>query len=115
MKDLGYDDDVKEYYHDYEARARQSLIEDTKNDLERNLGKAKLAKRDVFIVSDGQILSLVTKNRKTTVAIDEERLIEAVLTVAYNRRYDSESPTSNSKEHSTIIKDGMVMELVVTI
>ena len=114
MQDLGYDendDDARENLSDYQAQARQLLIETTRKNLETNLTKAELVNRDVFIVSGNIIYSLVTKNKKSSLAIDEERLIQTVLTVAHNRRYGSQAPVKN---HSAIVKDNMVTGLRVS-
>ena len=67
---LGYDkddDDASDHYNDYQTRARQLLIDTTRKNLEQNLKIAELAKRDVFIVSNKVLYSLVTAkgNRKT--------------------------------------------------
>ena len=93
MKDLGYDsadDDTDGYSVDYEARARQTLIETTKNNVEINLEEAGLATRDIFIVDSSVIYSLVTdkwNKKKSRTVIHEARLIESVLMAAHERRY----------------------------
>ena len=92
MEDSGYDendDDASDHYHDYQARARRLLIDTTRKNLEQNLEKAELTKREVFIVLSSVIDSLVTAkgNKKTPPAIDEVRLVETILKTAYERRY----------------------------
>jgi hypothetical protein len=107
MQDLGYDendDDADDDFDDYQARARQILIDTTRNNLETNLEKAELVKRDVFIVSGSVIYSLVTEKankKKTTPAIDEARLMETVMKIAHARRYGNQAP---AKTHSTVVK-----------
>ena len=56
--------------------------------------------RDVFIVSRDIIYSLVAEpeDEKSSLAIDEERLIETVLTVARKRQYGSQIPGKNNLE-----------------
>jgi len=78
---------------DYQTRARQSLIDSTRKDLEENLKEAQLAKRDVFIVSNSVIFSLVAakKLKEKIPEIDETRLIEAILEAAHARRYGNQA------------------------
>ena len=90
MRDMGYDeydDNAKHDFDDYQRRARQLLIDTTRKNLEDNLEKAELNKRDVFIVTGNVIFSLVTAKALTTPAIDEVRLIERILKMAFERRY----------------------------
>ena len=92
MQDLGYDenDDVADDdFDDYKKRARQLLIDTTRKNLDGNLEKAELKKRDVFIVSCNVISSLVTVKglKKTALEIDEARLMESFLKMAHARRY----------------------------
>ena len=106
MQDLGYDEndeDADDAFGDYQKRARQLLIDTTKKNLEDNLEKAKLNKYDVFIVSGRVIFSLVTEKalKKTTPEIDEVRLMEAVLKMAYARRYGTQASAKNHW-HSTL-------------
>ena len=100
MQDLGYDendDDASDHYPDYQARARQLLIDTTRKNLEQNLEMVGLAKRDVFIVSNSVVYSLVTAkgNKKTPPAIDEVRLVEIILKTAYERRYGTRLAAGN--------------------
>ena len=44
------DDDSDDKVYDYQTRARQRLIDSTKNNVEKNLKEARLAMREVFIV-----------------------------------------------------------------
>ena len=104
MHDLGYDendDDVVDDFDDYQRRARQLLIDATRKNLDDNLEMAKLDKHDVFIVSSNVIFSLVTGkgHRKTAPAIDETRLMENVLKMAYTRLYGAQASAMN---HSTL-------------
>ena len=59
-----------------------------------NLKEARLAKRDVFIVSTGRhvIFSLVTAkgHKKTPTVFDEARLMETFLMSAHARRYSNQ-------------------------
>jgi propanediol dehydratase large subunit len=110
MQDLGYDendDDADDDLADYRRRARQLLIDSTRKNLEDNLKKAELNQRDVFIVSNNVILSLVTAKepKKTTPVIDEARLLEAILRMAHARRYGTQA---SAKNHSTLVKDNLV-------
>jgi len=104
MQDLGYDendDDADNDFDEYLARARKVLIDTTRNNLETNLEKAELAKREVFIVSGSVVYSLITEkeNRKRTApAIDENRLMQTVLKIAHARRYGHQAP---AKTHLT--------------
>ena len=50
MQDLDYDDS-EDNFDDYQAQARQKLIDSTRINVEKNLEEAGLAERDVFIVS----------------------------------------------------------------
>ena len=103
MQDLGYDENDVNARENCQAKARQLLIDATRKNLETNLAKAELVNRDVFIVSRDIIYSLVTKKEKSSLAksslaIDEERLIRTVLTVAHNRRYGSQEPFDDHQE-----------------
>jgi hypothetical protein len=100
IQDLGYDeddDDASDHYDDYQTQARQLLIDTTRKNLEQNLEMAELAKRDVFIVSNKVVHSLVTAkgNRKNPLAIDEARLIETILKTACDRRYGTRLAARN--------------------
>ena len=110
MHDLGYDEndeDADDDFDDYQKRARQLLIDNTRKNLEGNLEKAGLNKHDVFIVSSNVVFSLVTGKgrKKTTPAIDEARLMEAFLKKAYTRRYGTQA---SAKNYSTVVKDNIV-------
>ncbi|KAF8805999.1 hypothetical protein BYT27DRAFT_7339271 [Phlegmacium glaucopus] len=111
LQDLGYDDnDAEVNREEFEGKARQFLINTTRNNVETNLKEAGLAMHDIFIVSSSVIYSLVTNNgnkKKTTSAIDEARLIDTVLKTAYARRYGTQAP---AKDHSSIIEGSMVTD-----
>ena len=87
-------DDSDDNVDDYQTRAQQLLINSTRKNVEKTLEEARLAKRDVFIVSSHVIFSLVNAkgNKKATPAIDEAHLIETILTMAYARRYGNQAP-----------------------
>ena len=87
-------DDSDDKVNDYQTRARQRLIDSTKNNVEKNLKEARLAMREVFIVSSRVIFSLVTAkgHKNTTPAIDEARLMEVILEAAHARRYGNQAP-----------------------
>ena len=109
MQDIGYDendDDADDVFDDYQKRARQLLIDATRKNLEDNLELAELNKHDVFIVSAGVIFSMVTGkgHKKTTPAIDETRLMEAFLRMAYARRYGNQASAS-AKNHETLVEN----------
>jgi hypothetical protein len=94
LKDeFGYDseeDDVEDYKRHHPA-ARQLLIDYTKQDLDRNLEKANLGKREVFIISKSSMHALMTEKlnwRNVANVIDEVNLLQAVLKAAYTRRYE---------------------------
>ena len=102
MQDLGYDEnddsEPEDEYDGYQARARQILIDSTRENLEINLEKAELAKHDVFIVSESVIYSLVTgkwNKKDTQTPIDEARLVETLLKIAHSRRYGTQTPPKN--------------------
>jgi hypothetical protein len=113
MHDIGYescdenDDDAEDDFVDYQKRARQLLIDNTRKNLDDNLEKAEMNKHEVFIVSSSVILSLVTAKRikKTTPAIDEVRLMESILKMAHARRYGTQV---SAKDHSTLVKNNVV-------
>ena len=106
MVDIGYDendDDEPGVKEDFQAQARQLLIDSTRTNLEENLEMAKLNKHDVFIVSGNVICLLVNDKaiKKTTPVIDEARLLEGMLKKAHERRYRTQSETSTTgKNHS---------------
>lgn len=108
--EFGYDEneeDAIENYKKLHATARQSLIDSTKKDLDKNLEKANLAKRQVFIISRGSMHALMTDKwnwRNTANVIDEANLLQAVLKSAYTRRYGVHA---SSKDHSTVVKQNM--------
>ena len=111
MQDIGYDendDEADDKFDDYQRRARQLLIDSTRKNLEDNLEKAELKKHDVFIVSGSVLFSLVTGKgiKKTTLAIDEVRLMETILKTAHARRYGTRA--SAAKNHSTLVKNNVV-------
>ena len=113
MRDIGYDendDDADDVFDDYQRRARQSLIDTTRKNLDDNLKEAELNKHDVFIVSSNFIFSLLTAKalKKVTPAIDEVRLLEAILKMAYTRRYGTQT---SAKNHSTLVKNKVVRYL----
>jgi Mg2+/Co2+ transporter CorC len=93
MQDIGYDENEDnaddDDFDDFQRRARQLLIDTTRKNLEDNLQKAELNKRDVFIVTGSVISSLVNAKaiKKITPAIDEARLMESILKTAHTRRY----------------------------
>ena len=102
MQDLGYDEnddsEPEDEYDGYQARARQILIDSTRENLEINLEKAELAKHDVFIVSESVIYSRVTgkwNKKDTQTPIDEARLVETLLKIAHSRRYGTQTPPKN--------------------
>jgi hypothetical protein len=105
MRDSGYDendDNADDDFDSHQVRARQLLIDTTRHNLKTNLEKAKLANREVFIVSSSAIYSLITGkvNKKKTLPIDEAHLIDNVLKIAYAQRYGNQAP---AKDHSNII------------
>ena len=99
MRDSRYNKTDVDARENHQAKARQLLIDNTRKNLEANLTKAgaELVNRDVFI---DIIYSLVAKpeDKKNSLAIDEERLIETVLTVAHKRQYGSQIPGKNDLE-----------------
>lgn len=107
MQELGYDsaendDDSDDHVtvDDYQTRARQDLIDSTRENVEKNLKEIRLEERnrDVFIVSSNVVFSLVTAKRlkKTTPVIDEARLIETILKTAHARRYGNQAPVTEN-------------------
>ena len=83
-------------------QARQIFINFTRGDFEKNLQKARLTKRDVFIVSSIVMRALVTKrcnSKISNMTIDEARLLEAVMKEAYARL---------DKDYSTVVKQNMI-------
>ena len=89
LQDLGYDSDADDYFDDYQRRARQLLIDTTRKNVEENLEEAGLNKHDVFIVTSSVIFSLINAKapKKSTLQIDEVRLMEKILKMAHVRRY----------------------------
>jgi len=87
------DDDSDDDVDDYRTQARQLLIDSTKNNVEKNLKEARLAERDVLIISSRVILSLVTAKwyKKNPPAIDEVRLLETISMSAHARRYGNQA------------------------
>ena len=88
MHDIGYDendDNADDDFDDFQRRARQLLIDSTKNNLEDNLESAELNKNDVFIVSCSVIFSLVNDKaiKRTPPAIDEDHLMKSILKMAH--------------------------------
>ena len=94
MGDLGYDDDdEEEKYDDYQARARELLVNNTRENIKTNLQGAGLAMCDrIFIVCTSVIYALVTvkKIKKTTPEIDERPLFDSILEAVHARRYGSQ-------------------------
>ena len=108
MQDFGYDqndEDADDAFGGYQKRARQFLIDTTMKNLKDNLKRAELNKHDVFMVSGNVIFSLVTNKtlKKTDTEIDEVRLAEAFLKMAYARRYESHWQTS-AKNCLTLVR-----------
>ena len=77
-----YDDSEKgavKIYKRHHLAARQLLIDSTKKNLEKNLEKANLAKRQVFIISKSSMHALMTEKwnwRNATNVIDESNLLQ---------------------------------------
>ncbi|KAF8806007.1 P-loop containing nucleoside triphosphate hydrolase protein, partial [Phlegmacium glaucopus] len=89
---FGYDEvdeDAAKKYKEHHSDARQLLIDSTRKDFDRNLEKANLAKREVFIISSNSMYALMTEKwnwRNTANVIDEANLLQAVLKAALTRR-----------------------------
>jgi hypothetical protein len=101
------DEDALEIYKEHHSAARQLLIDSTRKDLDKNLEKANLAKREVFIISRSSMYALITQKlnwRNAANMIDEANLLEAVLKAAYDRRYGAQTST---KDHSNVVKQNM--------
>lgn len=96
---FGYDESEEgavKIYKRHHSAARQLLIDSTKKNLDKNLEKANLAKRQVFIISRNSMHALMTEKwnwRSTANVIDEANLLQAVLKAAYSRRYDDQVST----------------------
>ena len=94
-----YDENEKgsvEIYKRHHSAARQLLIDSTKKNLDKNLEKANLAKRQVFIISRSPMHALMTEKwnwRNEANMIDEANLLQAVLKAAYSRRYGPQLST----------------------
>jgi len=107
---FGYDDyeeDAVEKYKRYHSAARQLLINSTRKNLTENLEKANLADREVFIVSNSSMHSVITEKwngRTAANVIDEAQLLQAVLKAAHARRYGAQA---SAKDHSTVVKRNM--------
>ena len=85
-----------EIYKRHHSAARQLLIDSTKKNLDKNLEKANLAKRQVFIISRNSMHALMTEKwnwRNEGNVIDEANLLQAVLKAAYSRRYGAQLST----------------------
>lgn len=102
LKDnFGYNQNEKgavEIYKRHHSAARQLLIDSTKKDLDKNLEKANLAKRQVFIISRSSMHALMTDKwnwRNAANVIDEANLLQAVLNAAYSRRYGAQVSTKD--------------------
>ena len=90
--------DSEEFY----KQARQTFVDTTRGDFEKNLQTALLTKRDVFIVSSIVMRALVTEKcngKISKMMIDEARLLEAVLKETYVRL---------GKDYSTVVKQNMI-------
>jgi hypothetical protein len=102
-----YDESEKDaitIYKRHHSAARQLLIDSTKNDLDKNLEKANLAKRQVFIISRSSMYALMTEKwswRNAANVIDEADLLQAVLNAAYSRRYGAQV---TAKDQATVVK-----------
>ena len=85
-----------EIYKRHHSAARQLLVDSTKKNLDKNLEKANLAKRQVFIISRSSMHALMTEKwnwRNEGNVIDEANLLQAVLKAAYSRRYGAQLST----------------------
>ena len=105
MLDLGYDEDEDDDdFDEHQREAQQKLIDSTRKNFKDNLEKAELNKHhEVFIVSASVIFSLVTDNpNKTIPAIDEVRLMEALLKMAHARRYGTQASAVSNFETTTV-------------
>jgi hypothetical protein len=107
---FGYDEDepdALEKYYRHHSAARQLLIDSTRKNLNKNLDKANLMKREAFIISSYSMYALITErwNRKNTAnVIDEVNLLKAVLKAAHSRRYGAQALI---KDHSTVVMQNM--------
>lgn len=103
MNDLEPDlDEENEDTEESRKQARQIYISSTRGDFERNIQKAKLTKREVFIVSSNVMRAVAAKkcnNQVSSKIIDEARLLEAVLKETHGRL---------RKDYSTVVKQNMV-------
>ena len=106
--EFGYDESEENAVEDYKRHrlaARQLLIDSTKKNLNKNLKKANLATRRVFIISRSSMHALMTEKwnwRNAANVIDEADLLQAVLKAAYTRRYDAQ--LESTEDHSTVVK-----------
>ena len=107
---FGYDEgeeDAVEKYKKHHPAARQLLIDSTRKNLDKNLNKASLARRQVFIISSNSMHALMTDKwnwRNAANVIDEANLLQAVLKAAHTRRYGAQASV---KDHSTVVKQNM--------
>ncbi|KAF8806006.1 P-loop containing nucleoside triphosphate hydrolase protein [Phlegmacium glaucopus] len=107
---FGYDEgeeDAVETYKKHHPAARQLFIDSTRKNLEKNLEKANLTQREVFIISSNSMHAFTTEKwnwRNAANLIDEANLLKAVLQAAHGRRYGAQA---SSKDHSTVVKQNM--------
>jgi ABC-type hemin transport system substrate-binding protein len=93
LQDFESKETTVEVYERARSAARQLLIYLTKKNLDENLQKANLAKREVFIISSSSLRALMTGNQGAANMIDEGKLLQAVLKV-YTRRFGAQAQLS---------------------
>ena len=92
--EFGDGETTVEDYKKHHSAALQLLIDSTKKNLDKDLEKARLAKREVFIISSRSLRALMTGNQRDAAnVIDEGNLLQAVLKV-YNRRFGAQAQLS---------------------
>jgi hypothetical protein len=103
MKNLGYNKRRKNEKEGFYRRARDEVINATRQNVESNIQKAELPTQRVYIISSETMYDMVTgEGDVESQIIDEARLMRDILEIAEERLRRIDSPDTEPLEHSSI-------------
>jgi len=103
MKNLGYNKRRKNEKEEFYRKARDEVINATRQNVESNIEKAELPTQRVYIISSETMYDMVTgEGDVESQIIDEARLIRDLLEIAEGRLRRIDSPDTEPLEHSSI-------------
>jgi hypothetical protein len=103
MKNLGYNKRRKNEKEEFYRKARDEVIDATRQNVESNIEKAELPTQRVYIISSETMYDMVTgEGDVESQIIDEARLMRDILEIAEERLRRIDSPDTEPLEHSSI-------------